>query len=114
MEKAALIVCIRFVVVQSLNGVSLFVNPWTTARQALPSSTISQSSLKLMSIESVMPSNHLILEVHILPHPNKGKIHSFLPLFVGSLLCANSKDWTLSAKEINKKDKCLCFLELIF
>ena len=39
----------------------LFVTPWTAARQAYLSCTISQSLLKLMSIESVMPSNHLVL-----------------------------------------------------
>ena len=39
----------------------LFVTPWTTARQASLSITNSQSSPKLMSIEAVMPSNHLIL-----------------------------------------------------
>ena len=39
----------------------LFVTPWTVARQASLSFTISQSLIKLMSIESVMPSNHLIL-----------------------------------------------------
>ena len=49
------------VVVQLLNRVQLFATPWTAARQAPLSSTISQSLLKLMSIESVMPSNHLIL-----------------------------------------------------
>ena len=48
-------------VVQSLSCVWLVVTPWTAARQAFPSFTISQSLLKLMSIESVMPSNHLIL-----------------------------------------------------
>ena len=48
-------------VVQSLSCVQLFVNPWTAALQASLSFTISQSLLKLMSIESVMPSNHLIL-----------------------------------------------------
>ena len=53
--------CIAFVVVQSLNHVQLFATPWTAARQASLSFTISQSSLKLMSIESVMPSNPLIL-----------------------------------------------------
>ena len=37
------------------------VNPWTVARQASLSITNSQSLLKLMSIESVMPSNHLVL-----------------------------------------------------
>ena len=49
------------VVVQLLRCVQLFVTPWTAARQASLSFTISQSLLKLMSIESVMPSNHLIL-----------------------------------------------------
>ena len=47
--------------VQSLSHVRLFVTPWTAAHQASLSITNSQSLLKLMSIESVMPSNHLIL-----------------------------------------------------
>ena len=47
--------------VQSLSRVQLFVTPWTAARQASLSITNSQSLFKLMSIESVMPSNHLIL-----------------------------------------------------
>ena len=51
----------RFFVVQWLSCVRLFVTPWTAARQASLSFTMSQSLLKLMSIESVMPSNHLIL-----------------------------------------------------
>ena len=46
---------------QSLSHVRLFATPWTAARQASLSFTISQSLLKLMSIESVMPSDHLIL-----------------------------------------------------
>ena len=46
--------------VQSLSHGCLFATPWTAAHQAFPSSTISQSLLKLMSIESVMPSNYLI------------------------------------------------------
>ena len=45
--------------VQSLSHVWLFATPWTAARQASLSSTNSWSLLKLMSIESVMPSNHL-------------------------------------------------------
>ena len=45
---------------QLLSHVRLFVIPWTAARQASLSITNSQSSLKLISIESVMPSNHLI------------------------------------------------------
>ena len=48
-------------VVQLLSHVRLFATPWTAAHQASLSFTISQSLLKLMSIESVMPSNHLIL-----------------------------------------------------
>ena len=47
--------------IQSLSCVWLFVTPWTAARQAPLSITNSQSSLKLMSIELVMPSNNLIL-----------------------------------------------------
>ena len=47
--------------VQSLSRVRLFATPWIAARQASLSITISQSSLKLTSIESVMPSSHLIL-----------------------------------------------------
>ena len=47
--------------VQSLSRVQLFSTPWTAAHQASLSITNSQSLLTLMSIESVMPSNHLIL-----------------------------------------------------
>ena len=46
--------------VQLLSHVQLFATPWTAARQASLSITSSQSLLKLMPIESVMPSNHLI------------------------------------------------------
>ena len=49
------------VAVQSLSHVQLFATPWTAARQASLSITNSQSLLKFLSIESVMPSNHLIL-----------------------------------------------------
>ena len=51
----------NFQSVQSLSRVWLFVTPWTAARQASLSITNSQSLLKLMSIELMMPSNHLIL-----------------------------------------------------
>ena len=51
----------QFSSVQSLSRVRLFATPWTTARQASLSISNSQSLLKLMSIESVIPSNHLIL-----------------------------------------------------
>ena len=48
-------------IIQLLRCVQLFATPWTAARQASLSFTISQSLFKLMSIESVMPSDHLIL-----------------------------------------------------
>ena len=51
----------QFSSVQLLSHVQLFVTPWTAACQASLSIISSQSSLKLISIESVMPSNHLIL-----------------------------------------------------
>ena len=52
---------VQFSSAQSLSHVWLFVTPWTTAHQAFLSFTNAQSLLKLMSIESVIPSNHLIL-----------------------------------------------------
>ena len=52
---------VQFSSVQSLSRVQLFATTWTAARQASLSITSSQSLLKLMSIESVMPSSHLIL-----------------------------------------------------
>ena len=51
----------KIFVVKSLSNVQLFVTPWTADCQASLSFTISPSLLKLMSIELVMPSNHLIL-----------------------------------------------------
>ena len=51
----------QFSSVQLLSHVRLFATPWIAACQASLSITNSQSLLKLMSIESVMPSNHLIL-----------------------------------------------------
>ena len=56
--------------VQLLSRVQLFVTPWTAAFQASLSITNSWSLLKLMSIESVMPSNHLILCCPLLLPPS--------------------------------------------
>ena len=56
--------------VQSLSHVQLFATPWTAARQASPSITNSWSLLKLMSIESVMPSDHLVLCCPLLLPPS--------------------------------------------
>ena len=52
---------LQFSSVQSLSRVRLFATPWITARQASLSITNSRSSLRLTSIESMMPSSHLIL-----------------------------------------------------
>ena len=52
---------IHLVLVQSLSCVQLFETPWTAARQAALSVTLSQSLLKFMSIELMMSFNHLIL-----------------------------------------------------
>ena len=60
---------IQFSSVQSLSPVRLFTTPWIAAHQASLSITNSQSSLKLKSIESVMPSSHLILGCPLLRLP---------------------------------------------
>ncbi|CAI9177362.1 unnamed protein product [Rangifer tarandus platyrhynchus] len=52
---------LQFSLVQSFSRVRLFATPWTAARQASLSIPNPRSLLKLMSIELVMPSNHLIL-----------------------------------------------------
>ena len=56
-----ILTCVQFGSVQSLSCVRLFATPWIVVRQASLSTTNSWSLLKLISIESVMPSNHLIL-----------------------------------------------------
>ena len=61
---------VQFSSVQSLSHVWLFPTPWTAARQASLSITNSQSLLKLMSIESVMPYNHLIFCCPLLLPPS--------------------------------------------
>ena len=57
-------------VVQSLNRVQCFETPWTVVRQACLSFTVSQSLLKLMSIESLKPFNHFILFCTLLLLPS--------------------------------------------
>ena len=65
LERSVLVISwlinLNFSSVQSLSHIRLFATPWITARQGSLSITNSQSPLKPMSIESVMPSNHLIL-----------------------------------------------------
>ena len=60
----------QFSSVQPFSHTWLFATPWTAARQASLSITDSRSLLKLMSIESVMPSNHLILCCSLLFPPS--------------------------------------------
>ena len=73
-HKRAVAINLQFhlplIVVQSLSYVWLFETPWTTAHQASRSFTISWILLKLISIESVMPSNHLILCRPLLLQPS--------------------------------------------
>ena len=68
---------VQFSSVQSLSCVRLFVTPWIAACQASLSITISQSSLRLTSIKSVMPSSHLILGHPILLPPIPPSIRVF-------------------------------------
>ena len=53
--------CSRHIVIQLLSPIRLFETPWTGVSQASLFFTISESLLKFMSVESVIPSNHLIL-----------------------------------------------------
>ena len=68
------------VVVQSLSCVQLFVTPWTTACQASLSFNISQSLIKLMSIEAVMLSNNLVLCCPLLLLPSTFPKSGSLPV----------------------------------
>ena len=81
--------------IQSLNRVWLFVTPWTAACQASLSITNSRSLLKLMSIELVMPSNHLILYCPLLLLPS---IFPSIRVFsnLGSFRIRWPKDWSFS------------------
>ena len=85
----------QFRPVQSLSRVRPFATPWTAARQASLSITNSQSLPKLMSIESVMPSNHLILCRPLLLPPS---IFPSIRVFSNeSALCIRwSKYWSFS------------------
>ena len=85
----------RFSSVQSLSYVWLFVTSWTAAHQASLSITNSWTFLKLMSIKSVMPFNHLILCHPLLFPPS---IFSSIRVFSNeSVLCIKwPKDWSFS------------------
>ena len=82
------------VVVQLPHHVRLFATPWTAAPQASLSFTVSQSLLKLMSIESMMPSNHLILCLTLLLCPQSFPASGSFPM---SQLCIRwPKYWSFS------------------
>ena len=84
-----------FVVVQSLSCVLLFATPWTAAPQASLSFTISRSSLKFMSIELMISSNHLVLCHPFLLLPSI--FPSFRVFSNESVLCIRwPKDWSFS------------------
>ena len=84
-----------FFVVQSLSPVQLFATPWIAGHQPSLTFTISWGLLKLMSIESVMPPNHLILCHPVLLLPS---VFSSIWVFSNeSALCIRwPKDWSFS------------------
>ena len=89
--------------VQSLSHVQLVVTPWIAARQASLSITISRSSLRLTSIESVMPSSHLILCCPLLllpPIPPSIRVFSN----ESTLRIRWPKDWSFSFSIIPSKE----------
>ena len=93
----------QFSSVQSLSHVWLFATPWITARQASLSITISRSSLRLTSIESVMPSSHLILgRPLLLQPPNPPSIRAFSN--ESTLRMRWPKYWSLSFSIIPSKE----------
>ena len=90
---------------QSLSHVQLFVTPWTAARQVSLSYTTSFSLVKLMSIESMMPSNHLffycplLLLPSIFPIQNESALHTRWPKywsFTFSISPSNEYLWLIS------------------
>ena len=90
---------LKVLVVQFLSHVWVFATPWTAELQASLSITNSQSLLKLMSIESVMPSKHLILCHPLLPQPS---IFPSIRVFSNeSVLCIRwPKYWSFSSASV--------------
>ena len=89
------------IIVQFLSHVQDFATPWTEAHQASLSITISRCLLKLMSIESVMPSNHLVLCCPLLFLPS---IFPSIRVFSNeSILCIRwLKYWSFSNSLVNE------------
>ena len=82
--------------VHSLSHVWLFMTPWTSARQASLSITNSQGLLKLISIESVMPCNHLILCSLLLPSSIFPSIRVFSNESAGQSIGVSASNISLS------------------
>ena len=89
-------------VVQSLSRVQLFGTPWTAARQASPSFTVSWGLLKLMSIESVMPSNYLILCHPFLFLPSTFPSTRVFSSESAALCIRWTKNWSFSSSPSNE------------
>ena len=95
--------------VQSLSRVRLFATPWITARQASLSITNSRSSLRLMSIQSLMPSNQLILCYPFLTPSIFPSIRAFSN---GPILCIRwPKCWSFSVSPSNEYSGLIDFLQ---
>ena len=104
----SVIISVQFSSVQLLSRVWLFATPWTAPRQASLSITNSRSLLKLMSIESVMPSSHLILCHPLLLLPQSLPASGSFPMSqlftwggqstgvsaLASVLPMNTQDWS--------------------
>ena len=86
--------------IQSLSHVWLFVTPWTAACQASLSITNSQSLLKLVSIESVMPSNHLILCDPVSSHLQSFPASQSFPVSQSFASCGQSIEVSASASAL--------------
>ena len=99
---------VQFSSVQSLRRVRLFATPWIAARQASLSITNSRSLLKLMPIESVMPSSHLILCRPLLllpPIPPSIRVFSN----ESALLMRWPKDWSFNISPSNEHPGLISF-----
>ena len=101
------VVCSVTLVVQSLSHVQLFVIPWTAARQSSLSNTISWSLLKLVSIESVMLSNRLILCHPLLLLPSI--FPSIRGFYNESTLHIRPKYWSFSISPSNEYSGLISF-----
>ena len=86
--------------VQSLSRVQLFATPWIAARQASLSITNSRSSLRLMSIESVMPSSHLILCLPVFSCPQSLPASESFPVNQFFASCGQSIGASASASAL--------------